>query len=71
MTDLADAGSVAARAAGGNPVQHRQVRITGPPRLSAKSWFDGLSKATASSLKPRGWTKAENLDRVFTSPMRS
>ncbi|PTE07688.1 hypothetical protein [Mesorhizobium helmanticense] len=66
MTDLADAGSVAAHVPpAGNPVPANGDNGSAPP--TAKSWFDGLSEGNRKLAEAKGWTKAENLDRVFTS----
>ncbi|TGQ69864.1 hypothetical protein EN829_013150 [Mesorhizobium sp. M00.F.Ca.ET.186.01.1.1] len=68
MTDLADAGSVAARALpAGNPVGPSAGADIGSAAPAAKSWFDGLSEGNRKLAEAKGWTKAENLDRVFTS----
>lgn len=68
MTDLADAGSVAARAQpAGNPVRPPANGDNGSAPPTAKSWFDGLSEGNRKLAETKGWTKPESLDRVFTS----
>jgi hypothetical protein len=68
MTDLADAGSVAARALpAGNPAQSLAGADNGSAAPGAKSWFDGLSEGNRKLAETKGWTKPESLDRVFTS----
>lgn len=68
MTDLADTGSVAARAQpAGNPVRPPANGDNGSAPATGKSWFDGLSEGNRKLAEAKGWTRAENLDRVFTS----
>ncbi|MBZ9891807.1 hypothetical protein LB559_28170 [Mesorhizobium sp. BR1-1-3] len=68
MTDLADAGSVAARALpAGNPAQSPAGADNGSAAPGGKSWFDGLSEGNRKLAETKGWTKPESLDRVFTS----
>ncbi|CCV14998.1 hypothetical protein [Mesorhizobium sp. STM 4661] len=68
MTDLADAGSVAAHVPpAGNPVRPPANGDNGSAPPAAKSWFDGLSEGNRKLAEAKGWTKPENLDRVFTS----
>ncbi|ESY09645.1 MULTISPECIES: hypothetical protein [unclassified Mesorhizobium] len=68
MTDLADSGSVAARAQpAGNPVRPPAGAENGSAAPVGQSWFDGLSEGNRKLAEAKGWTKAENLDRVFTS----
>ena len=68
MTDLADAGSVAARAQpAGNLATPPADGDNGSAPPAGKSWFDGLSEGNRKLAEAKGWTKAENLDRVFTS----
>lgn len=66
MTDLADAGSVASRPAG-NLATPPAGGDNGSAPPAGKSWFDGLSEGNRKLAEAKGWTKAENLDRVFTS----
>lgn len=68
MTDLADVGSVAAHAQpAGNPVRPPAGADNGSAVSVAQSWFDGLSEGNRKLAEAKGWTKPENLDRVFTS----
>ncbi|WP_137934355.1 hypothetical protein [Mesorhizobium comanense] len=68
MTDLADAGSVAARAQpAGNPVGPSAGADNRSAAPAAKSWLDGLSEGNRKLAEAKGWTRTENLDRVFTS----
>lgn len=66
MTDLADAGSVASRPAG-NLATPPAGGDNGSAPPAGKSWFDGLSEGNRKLAEAKGWTRAENLDRVFTS----
>ena len=66
MTDLAEAGSVAVRPAG-NLAAPPASGDNGSAPAAGKSWFDGLSEGNRKLAEAKGWTKAENLDRVFTS----
>lgn len=68
MTDLADAGSVAARAQpAGNPARSPAGADNGSAAPVGQSWFDGLSEGNRKLAETKGWTKPESLDRVFTS----
>ncbi|MBZ9703054.1 MULTISPECIES: hypothetical protein [unclassified Mesorhizobium] len=68
MTDLADAGSVAASSQpAGNPERPPAGADNGSAVLAGKSWFDGLSEGNRKLAEAKGWTKPESLDRVFTS----
>ncbi|MBZ9854311.1 hypothetical protein LB566_10890 [Mesorhizobium sp. CA13] len=68
MTDLADAGSVAASSQpAGNPERPPAGADNGSAGLAGKSWFDGLSEGNRKLAEAKGWTKPESLDRVFTS----
>lgn len=66
MTDLAEAGSVASRPAG-NLATPPASGDNGSAPAAGRSWFDGLSEGNRKLAEAKGWTKAENLDRVFTS----
>ncbi|PBB36903.1 hypothetical protein [Mesorhizobium sp. WSM3868] len=66
MTDLAEAGSVASRPAG-NLATPPASGDNGSAPTAGKSWFDGLSEGNRKLAEAKGWTKAESLDRVFTS----
>ena len=64
MTDLAEAGSAAARPAG-NLATPPASGDNGSAPAVGRSWFDGLSEGNRKLAEAKGWTKAENLDRVF------
>ncbi|TJW74949.1 MAG: hypothetical protein E5V92_31045, partial [Mesorhizobium sp.] len=66
MTDLAEAGSVASRPAG-NLATPPASGDNGSAPAAGRSWFDGLSEGNRKLAEAKGWAKAENLDRVFTS----
>lgn len=67
MTDLADAGSVAARQPAGNLARPPANGDNGSAPPAGQSWFDGLSEGNRKIAEAKGWTKPESLDRVFTS----
>lgn len=67
MTDLADAGSVAARQPAGNLARPPANGDNGSAPPAGQSWFDGLSEGNRKIAETKGWTKPESLDRVFTS----
>ncbi|UDL89501.1 hypothetical protein LGH82_31365 [Mesorhizobium sp. PAMC28654] len=67
MTDLADAGSVAARQPAGNLARPPANGENGSAPPAGQSWFDGLSEGNRKIAETKGWTKPESLDRVFTS----
>jgi hypothetical protein len=67
MTDLADAGSVAARQPAGNLARPPANGDNGSAPPAGHSWFDGLSEGNRKIAEAKGWNKPESLDRVFTS----
>ncbi|WP_421917367.1 hypothetical protein [Mesorhizobium sp.] len=67
MTDLADAGSVAAQQPAGNLARPPANGDNGSAPPAGPGWFDGLSEGNRKIAEAKGWTKPESLDRVFTS----